>query len=79
METIEDHEIGPRWAEHYPKRKSHILSKALVITLCKILQNKARHGIGYGDWSDKVHHVLIEFGIPKQEFEEVEKLIEPPD
>jgi hypothetical protein len=41
--------------------------------------SKARHGISYGDWSDKVHHVLVQFGMPKQEFEEVEKLIEPPD
>ena len=43
MEKIEDHEIGPMWAEHYPKRKSHVFSKPLVLTLCKILQNKARH------------------------------------
>jgi len=46
------------------------------------VQDLAKQGtprIGYGDWYDKVHHVLIEFGIPKQEFEEVEKLIEPSD
>jgi hypothetical protein len=32
------------------------------------------HGIGYGDWADKVHHVLVEFGIPIDQFEEVEKI-----
>ena len=61
------------WAEHYSKYKSAVFSKALVITLCKILQDKARLGISYGDWSDKCHHVLVQFGIPKDQFEEIEK------
>jgi hypothetical protein len=73
MERIEDHEIGSLWSEHFPKYKSDMLSKALVIVLCKALQNKARHGIVYGDWSDKIHHVLVEFAIPKHQFTEVEK------
>jgi hypothetical protein len=73
MEKIEDHEIGSLWSEHFPKYKSDVLSKALVIVLCRVLHNKARHGIVYGDWSDKIHHVLVEFAIPKHQFTEVEK------
>jgi hypothetical protein len=48
MERIEDDDIGPLWSEHFPKYKSEVLSKALVIVLCKILQNKARHGMVVG-------------------------------
>jgi hypothetical protein len=73
MERIEDHDIGPLWSEHFPKHKSDVLSKALVIVLCKALQDKARHGIVYGDWSDKINHVLVEFAIPKHQFTEIEK------
>jgi hypothetical protein len=73
MEKIEEHDIGPLWSEHFPKYKSNALSKALVIVLCEVLQSKARHGIVYGDWSDKIHHVLVEFAIPKHQFTEVEK------
>ena len=73
MEKIEDHEIGPLWSEHFPKYKNDVLSKALVIVLCNVLQNKARHGIVYGDWPEKIHHVLVEFAIPKHQFTEVEK------
>jgi hypothetical protein len=74
-DRIDDDEIGPMWAEHYPKHKSHVFSKALVIVLCKILRNKAQHGIAYGDWSDKCHHVLVQFGIPKEQFQEIEKIV----
>jgi hypothetical protein len=73
VEKIEDHDIAPLWAEHFPKYQSDVLSKALVIVLCKALQDNARHSIVYGDWSDKIHHVLVEFAIPKHQFTEVEK------
>ena len=79
MERIEDHEIGPLWLEHFPKYKRDVRFKALVLIFCKILQNKARHDINYDDWSDKCHHVLVKFGIPKDQFEEIEKQIEPSD
>jgi hypothetical protein len=37
MERIEDHEIAPLWAEHYPKYKSDIRENFLVLAyLCAL-------------------------------------------
>ncbi len=38
---IPDHEIGPLWTEHYPKRLNDPRSKVLRGALCLIIQNKA--------------------------------------
>ena len=70
MDRLNAEEIGPIWAEHYPKHHHDVKSK---MALCMILQDKSRHGIPYGDWSDKLHHVLTHFGISKHEYDEVEK------
>jgi hypothetical protein len=44
----------------------------MILVLCFIVKERASHGIPYGDWLDKVHHALADFGIPKDQFYEVE-------
>jgi hypothetical protein len=72
MEPIKDKDVGVLWAEHYPNRSDNVLSTTMVLVLCFIVKERASHGIPYGDWSDKVHHALADFGIPKDQFYEVE-------
>ena len=40
MERIEDKDMAPLWAEHYPKRQDSVVSKALCLTICRIVENK---------------------------------------
>jgi hypothetical protein len=68
MEKIEDSDIGPLWAEHYPKRKQRVASETLCLTLMHIVIDRARSIIPYGDWSDKLHHALQRFQVPKDQF-----------
>jgi hypothetical protein len=55
-----------------PERSDNVLSTTMILVLCFIVKERASHGIPYGDWSDKVHHALADFGIPKDQFYEVE-------
>jgi hypothetical protein len=72
MENIEDSDIGPLWAEHYPKRKQSVASETLCVTLMQVVNDRARSIIPYGDWSDKLHHALQRFQVPKDQFIEFE-------
>jgi len=72
MEKIEDSDIGPLWAEHYPKRNQSFASETVCLMLMHIVNNRARSIIPYGDWSDKLHHVLQLFGVPHHQFIEFE-------
>jgi hypothetical protein len=72
MENIEHSDIGPLWAEHYPKRKQSVASETLCVTLMQVVNDRARSIIPYGDWSDKLHHALQRFQVPKDQFIEFE-------
>ena len=72
MEKIEDSDIGTLWAEHYPKRKQSVASETLCLTLMHIVNDRARSIMPYADWSDKLHHALQRFQVPKDQFIEFE-------
>ena len=72
MENIEDSDIGPLWAEHYPKRTQSIASETLCLKLMHIINDRARSIMPYADWSDKLHHALQRFQVPKDQFIEFE-------
>jgi len=67
---IEDEDVAGLWAEHYPKQKDRILSKALCLTLYYIITKRAETILRYGDWSGKLHHAIAYFGVPKDQFYE---------
>ena len=81
MDRIEDRDINRLWGEHYPKSKTSIVSKTLCLTIASIIQNKARLFMDDKDLVDKVHfllklHFLLKhYGIPKEQFYEIEKEI----
>lgn len=37
MDQILDHEIGPLWREHYPKRLDDARSRTLMFALCRLI------------------------------------------
>jgi len=71
-DRIEDHDIGPLWAEHFPKIGENGSSKVIVLSLVYIIEDKAKTGTTDADWSDKVLQQLRLFGIPSDEFWEIQ-------
>ena len=74
-DRIEDRDIGPLWAEHYPKGKDHARSRTLCRILCLMIENKAARNLGDGDLMVAIHRMLAGFGIAEDQFYEVEKEI----
>jgi len=72
-DRIEDQDIGPLWAEHYPKRIDDVCSKTLCLALCLIIERKAARNFGDGELIDGIHHMLAAFGISKEQFYELER------
>jgi hypothetical protein len=72
-DRIDDCDIGPWWAEHYPKRIDNILSKALCLILFYVIADRAHSIYPYGDWSDKLEHALRFYGVPKDQYYEIGK------
>src|SRR6266508_3639213 len=46
-ERIEDHDIGPLWAEHFPKRKESDASNTLCLVLMNIINDRSLSIIPY--------------------------------
>ena len=72
---IENSDIGPLWAEHYPKWKKSAASTTLCMAIALILEDKAQAMVTNDDLIEKLHYVLNCFGIPKDQFYEVEKAL----
>jgi N-acetyl-beta-hexosaminidase len=70
-DKIEDGDIGPLWAEHYPKRADRITSSALPDAL--VIADRAHSIYPHGDWSDKLQHALRFYGVSKEQYYEVGK------
>lgn len=47
-------------------------SKVIVLSLVHIIEDKARNGVTNGDWSDLVLRELRRYGIPPDEFWEIQ-------
>jgi hypothetical protein len=69
MDRLEDQDIGPLWAEHYPRRKDEHKSQTRCLDLCVIIKRKAVSAIpGNNNWYDRVSQILAKFGIPENQF-----------
>jgi hypothetical protein len=75
MGRLEDQDIGLLWTEHYPRRKDEHKSQMLCLRLCASIKRKAVTATPYGDWYDRVSQALTEFGIPENQFWEVDNEI----
>ena len=75
VERIEDDNIGPLWAEHYPKRKDEPASQVICLSLLAIVMRKAIMTIPYGNRYEKLILALAEFGIPENQFWELDNEI----
>jgi hypothetical protein len=64
MDRIEDSEIAPLWAEHFPRRHQTAVSLTLIFALMLIVARKAGR-------SSAINDVLAEFEIPADEFDRV--------
>ena len=62
MDRIEDSEIAPLWAEHFPRRHQTAVSLTLIFALMLIIARKAGH-------SSAIDDVLAVFEIPVGEFD----------
>ena len=51
-------------------------SKVIVLWLVYIIENKTKTGTTDGDWSDRVFQELKRFGIPPDEFWEIQSTTE---
>jgi hypothetical protein len=52
-DRIDDCDVGPLWAEHYPQRIDNILSKALCLILFYVIADRAHSIYPHGDWMEK--------------------------
>jgi len=67
--------LGLLWAEHFPKRYHNAASQTLCRTLSHIIRNKAQISLPFAEATDKLNHVLSRFGIPEDEFCELDKTV----
>jgi len=73
MVQIADEDVARLWALNFPKRHDNERSKTVCATVYYIITGRANKIIPYGSWSDKLHHALAYFKVPKDEFFEFAK------
>ena len=71
--NIEDEDVGRLRSVHFPKRKENVNSHDICFTLCHIIRNVAHETTPETDLSDRIQSALIHLGVPKEEFEQLEK------
>jgi hypothetical protein len=71
-DSIEDSDIGPLWAKHFPMIADDVGSKIIVLALLYIIEDKATASTTDGDWSDRVSQELRRYGIPVDQFWEIQ-------
>jgi hypothetical protein len=71
---VDDKEIGRVWAKYYPKSEDNADALQTCGIICRVLQAKARLAITVG-MADRLKQqpVLDACGIPKAEFDDIEK------
>jgi hypothetical protein len=70
-ERIEDSDIGPLWAKHFPSIGQDPGSKLIVLTLVYMIEDIAKAATVDGNWSDRVSQELRRYGIPADQFREI--------
>ena len=72
MDRLENEDIGLIWARHFPKRADSETSKSLCLTLAMILRGRAISPGSYGNWDKSLQLILVQAGIPREQFDAVE-------
>jgi hypothetical protein len=73
-EKRSDQEIRELWAEHFPNRHHDLKSKTLCEVFRLVVEKCAAHsGADDEDLLFELHQVVDAFGIPPEEFYQVEK------
>jgi hypothetical protein len=69
---MDDKEIGRLWAEYYPKSKDNRDAFQLCWVICRLIREKSSFVLAIRR-SIRLRHVLDDCGVPKAEFDEIEK------
>jgi hypothetical protein len=69
---MDDKEIGRVWAEYYPKSGDNRDALQICGMICRLIREKTRLVLAISR-SGKLQRVLDAYGIPKADFDEVEK------
>jgi hypothetical protein len=68
---IDDADIGPMWARHFPRIGVDVKSKTLVLALVYMIEDRARTRADGGDWPDCIPQDLRRYGVPLDQFWEI--------
>ncbi len=71
---MDDNEIGRIWSEYYPKSGAHRDALKICGMICRLLRAETRRGFVITR-SGRLQRVLDACGIPKADFDEVEKMV----
>ena len=69
---MNDKEIGPVWAENYPRLRDNRNAVQICERICRLIREESRFEISIRR-SGSLQRVLDACGIPKAEFDEIEK------
>ena len=78
MNSNQDRHIGTLWAEHFPKHHTDLASRSICLTVLHIVQNKAQLSLPLAGTVHKLNYVLATFGIPENEFQEMNGIRKDP-
>ena len=69
---MDDKEIGRVWAEYYPKSGDNRAALQMCGMICRLIREKTRIVLAIR-MAGRLQRVLDACGIPKAEFDEIEK------
>ncbi len=69
---MDDKEIGRIWVEYYPKLRDNRDAVQICETICRLIREKPRFVMSIRK-SGRLQRVIDAYGIPKAQFDEVEK------
>ena len=69
---MNDNEIGRIWAEYYPKSGDNRDARQICGMICRLIRAETRRGFVITR-SSRLQRVLEACGVPKADFDEVEK------
>ena len=71
-DRIDDSDIGRLWAKHFPKIGDDVGSKTFVLAIVYMIKDKTKANANDGNWSDRILRELRRFGIPSNQFWEIQ-------
>src|SRR5262249_42145247 len=61
-DCVDDSDIGPLWAKHFPRIADNVGSKLIVLALVYIIEDRTNKRTAEGDWSNRVSQQLRRYG-----------------